>query len=207
VHVISGKFVVLFDTLTGTVAKVEPRFVIVANNEDAETFNRIKDFALFRRAVVEGVHIEKYKIPAKYRPLVLREDPPARWEPKIPKQSAPTFRQNSAAEPVKTDADANAVDRLIELQETTGLNLSEQIAALAQKAHCEEETRRRMGYGDDECEDSTWQQARKRQRGETFNWTAEEPRGWSGAPEEKEENYTTIILGVCAVGAALYFFS
>jgi hypothetical protein len=200
VHIINGPEVVMFMTLTGTIKRRRPGQVRPASRDDSDTFNRIKEFAMFRAAAVEGADTVRLRIPAKYRPLIVRETPSRRAEPEVAKRPQPTFRDNSSAQPVTTQEEAGRVDRLIEMQETTGVAVQGALEAIAHKNQCIEEERRRLTVDNPSCPPMIKKRAEpdmspdhphpaKRQRGEA-----------------QKSNQSAVILGAgCAVLALLYF--
>ena len=187
-------------TLTGTIKRRRPDIVRPASRDDSDTFNRIKEFAMFRAAAVEGADTVRLRIPAKYRPLIVRENPPRRWEPEIPKQVPPTFRENVSLQPVTAQTEASRVDNLIELQQTQGVAVQGALEAIAHKNQCQEEVRRRLGFGDDgSC--PTIHPKRSE-----HDFSADGPAMKRRKGEPVESNQTAVIFGAgCAALALVYF--
>ena len=201
VHIINGPEVVMFMALTGTLKRRRPDLVRPASRDDSDTLNRIKEFAMFRAAAVEGADTVRLRIPAKYRPLVVRENPDRRSEPEVAKRVRPSFRDNVDAQPVTTQMESDRVDRLIELQQTTGTAVQGALEAIAHKNHCMEEDRRRLALANDgSCP------TKVRKRGET-EMSVDQPhpvKRMKGGP--RESNQTAVLLGAgCAAIALLYF--
>ena len=147
VHIINGPDVVVYSTIQGTRRVLEEDQVRVASRDDSDTFNRMRNFALFKVAAVQGEEYNtlRLKCPAKYYPLVYRKGPKARYEPERKAAAVPLFRLNQAEEPVETGDRARRVDDAVEVQLRHG---GEQGAvAYEDVANEEAECRRRLMEG------------------------------------------------------------
>ena len=197
VHIISGALVVMFVCLSGTVKRLPPKNVYPASREDSDTLNRVKEFAMFRAAAVEGGDTVRLRIPAKYRPLILRKKPARRHEPKLGKRPQPTFRKNISAQPVTAQTEAGVVDSLIETQERLGLPVQDELEAIAKKNECEFEARRRLTFAAD---GSCPEQPTKR-----FDDDRSSSQPFKRVKVEETESNNAILLAGCAAIALLYF--
>ena len=152
---------------------------------------------MFRAAAVEGGDTVRLRIPAKYRPIILRKKPARRHEPKLGKRPQPTFRKNISAQPVTAQTEAGVVDTLIETQERLGLPVQDELEAIAKKNECEFEARRRLTFAAD---GSCPEQPTKR-----FDDDRSSSQPFKRVKVEETESNNAILLAGCAAIALLYF--
>ena len=121
VHIINGPNAVVYCTAAGTRRVLAIGQIRVASRDDADLFNRVRVFALFKAAAVAGeeYNTQRLAIPEKWSPLVLRKDPPARREARVA-ATQPSFRLNQTEASVVTGRTAAEVDEAVEIQNLHG---------------------------------------------------------------------------------------
>ena len=117
VHIINGDDAVIYCTMTGRRLSIGVETLIVASRDDSDTFNRVRDFALFRRAAIEGGDTQRLKIPHRYSPLTVVKDPKARHEPKRGTETSPFTKNSEGERPVKTQETVEYFDSMEEAQQ------------------------------------------------------------------------------------------
>ena len=145
VHIINGPNAVVYCTVRGNRRVLAIDQVRVASRDDADVFDRVRAFTLFKVAAVAGeaYNTERLRIPDKWGPLVVQKDPPARWEPRRPSTQA-KFRVNQTATSVLNGQAAADVDFAVELQQKYGGSVGAE--AYAEVAFEEAECRRRLMF-------------------------------------------------------------
>ena len=128
IHVVNGPDVVVYMATTGKMRAVAEDLVKKASNDDADVFNRVRDFALFRRAAVESFDTERLALPAKYRPLVLTDSPEEVDEVIHEVARSVGFRINKPEDWVATHEVAEAMDQFAEVQQLYGVPVSGEFA-------------------------------------------------------------------------------
>ena len=201
VHIISGDNVVLYLTQSGIRSKERISDVRVVDRDTSDTFNRIREFVLFKVAAVEGNSHEAHRlrIRRKYAPIVRQKDPKSRertWKYVNPK---PRFHAAVGKPPVENQAAATALDAAQELQNTLGVPVGGDMYKI-------------MGTEDAECRyrlmeggaDSTL--CRKRESGTAYGGF-EEPAPFRRTYSERTVAFqpSYVAIGAVCIGAAWYF--